>query len=92
MYIKVINCSDDTYWYKEYIGKVFIPKFIDEPTEAYVIDNIDGTGNTMGSIFPGDFEEVIDFSEDDLFIFPDPPKSQTEILQETLDTIILNSL
>ena len=68
MYIKVIKCSDESYWYNDYIGKIFEPKFWDDISQSHVVDNIDGTGNVMGSIFEGDFEVVEDFDENDLLM------------------------
>ena len=84
MYIRIINCSDETYWYNEHVGKVCKVLFIDEPTSAYVIDNIDGTGDTLGSVFPGDFEEVTEFLDEELFIPPEPPKTEEQLKYEQL--------
>lgn len=84
MFIKIISCSDEKYWYKDYVGKVFSPSFVDTPTGAQVIENIDGTGNIMGSVFPGDFEEVNDFFESELFLPPTPPKTKEELELENL--------
>lgn len=84
MYIKIINCTRDDYWYKDMIGTVFEVKFYDEPSRSYVVDNIDGTGNTMGSIFKGDYEIVDDYEDHELFIPPEPPKTEEEIRYESL--------
>ena len=82
------------YWYGSYIGKIFDTKFYDEPSSSYVVDNIDGTNKTMGSIFDGDYEEVTDFNKEDLFIPPTPPKTEAQLLREELEMtqIVLNEI
>ncbi len=94
MYIKVIKCSDESYWYNDYIGKVFEPKFWDDISKSYVIDNIDGSFNVMGSIFDGDYEEVYEFHEDELFIPPTPPKTEVQSLRDELEMtqLVLNEI
>ncbi len=94
MYIKVTRCSDDEYWYYPYIGKVFYTKFYDDASSSYVVDNIDGSFNVMGSIFDGDYEEVSEFHEDELFIPPTPPKTEAQSLREELEMtqLVLNEI
>lgn len=92
MFIKVIKCSNENYWYDNYIGKEFETISIDEEMDAYIVDNIDGTGKSMGNIFFEDCEVIDEISRENAFVPPQPPKTKEQILQETLDTIILNSL
>lgn len=84
MYIKIINCSRDDYWYKDKVDVVFKVKFYDESSKSYVVDNIDGTGNTMGSVFRGDYEIVDSFEDHELFIPPEPPKTEEQLKYEQL--------
>lgn len=83
-YVKIINCSSDQYWYLNHIGEVFKVSFIDSETGAVVISNIDGSGNMMGSIFPGDFEECVEYEQSELFQPPEPPKSEEQLKLESL--------
>lgn len=92
MFIKVLKCSNSEYWYNSHMGKVFEPIKYDNDSQSYIIDDIDGTKTMMGSIFLEDCEEVVEFNEVDLFVRPIPPKSKEEILQETLDILILSTL
>lgn len=103
MYIKIVKCSNEEYWYKKYVGKVFEPSFFDTVSNSYVVEKIDGTPNTMGSIFEGDFEEVSQFDESEIFVPPTPPKTEEqlkyekiqaelEITQTALNEILMNTL
>ncbi len=85
MYIKIIKCSNESYWYSNYIGKVCKTIFYDDNSSSYVVDNIDGAGKMMGSIFEGDYEEVTEFNEEDLFVPPTPPKTEAQLLREELE-------
>ena len=100
MYIKVLQCSKDTYWYKDLIGTVFEVKFRDDGTESYVVDNIDGLG-TLGSIYDGDYEEVEEVGEETLFLAPQPEpdekdieiqklKTEIEVTQSALNDLLMN--
>ncbi len=94
MYIKVLKCSNNEYWYRPHIGKVFDVKFYDESSSSYVVDNIDGTHNVMGSIFDGDYEEISNFSKEDLFVPPPKKKTEEQLLREELEMtqLVLNEI
>ena len=46
----------------------------------------------MGSLFFEDCEQIQDISNENAWIPPIPSKTKEEIMQETLDMLILNSL
>ena len=99
MFIKVLQCSKDAYWYKDLVGTTFEVKFRDEGTQSYVVDNIDGLG-TLGSIFDGDYEEVEEVSDEELFTSPEHQdekdieiqrlKAEIEVTQSALNDLIMN--
>lgn len=92
-YVKTIQATNPhSGWYKDLVGKEFEVMCTDENMKCYVIDNIDGTGKVRGCIFFEDCVEIDEITEKNKFIPPTPPKTQQQIMQETLDALILNSL
>lgn len=83
MYIKVLQCSNEEFWYKNYVGTTFEVKFRDEDTKSYVIDNIDSFGS-MGSIFDGDYEIIEEVDENEIFTTPEAQKSERDLELENL--------
>lgn len=92
-YIKITQATHRySDWYKNLVGKEFEVFYKDNDMGCYVIENIDGTGNVRGCIFFEDCVEIDSITEENKFIPPAPPKTQQQIMQETLDALILNSL
>lgn len=92
MFVKIIKCSSENYWYRDLVGKEFEIEKIDKNSNSYIVENIDGKNTMMGSLFFEDCEEIQDISNENAWIPPIPSKTKEEIMQETLDMLILNSL
>lgn len=53
-YVKIIKCSNSSYWYKDQIGKLFVSYHKKDP-EGYIVKATDGY---LNFIFDGDYEVV----------------------------------
>lgn len=92
MYIKIMQCTNkDGNWYKDLLGKEFEVYKNDEFHKAYVIDNVDGSGNVMGCVFYEDCKIIDEISEENKFICP-KKKTQIEVLQDTIDKLLVSIL
>lgn len=53
--VKIINCFNENFWYKDKINEQFEVKFADDVTGYYVVDICNGNGD-LGSVNPDDCE------------------------------------
>lgn len=63
MYIKIIKCSNENFWYSNLINKEFEIVEYDDLHKEYIVSNIDGTNKTKGSIKAEDAIEIEDINE-----------------------------
>lgn len=93
MFIKVIGCSQPKWWYKDHVGKEFEVYKDDDKCpdgKCYIIKDINSHGD-MGNIPCSDCIVISALTDGNKFVSP-VVKPDIQVLQETLDALIISQL
>ena len=90
MYVKVLKCDDSRWAHSTHIGEVFTVWRKSEEHKQYVTEPINSDGDRIGIPFD-DCIEIKDLTNETIVNHP-VMKTQLQILQETVDALVLSAL